>query len=82
MAKQIFLNLCYMLSSTIYVQAENLTDFLITIKQENKYFYGHQNNLKIVKFIGTPKKDAARVSTAAADTKAYHYDTIESDIFD
>lgn len=65
-----------MLASTIYIDAKNVTDFLITTKQENKYFYGHQKFLKIVKFMGNPKKGKARVSKTAADTKAFHYDTI------
>ncbi len=52
LSKEIFLNLCYMLSSTIYVPAENLTDLLLTIRQDNKYFYGHLNNLKVVNLIG------------------------------
>ena len=41
-----------MLSSTIYVPAENLTDLLLTIKQDNKYFFGYLNHLKVVNLLG------------------------------
>jgi len=45
-----------MISSTIYMPAENLTDFLLNIKQDNKYFYRHLNNLKVVKLLNSFKK--------------------------
>jgi hypothetical protein len=65
-----------MLSSTIYVSAENLTDLLSTIKEDSKYLFSNLNQLKVINYSGLQKKEEGRISTTAAETKAFHYETI------